>query len=93
MTASCKSCRVENKNKHLSLGFVSMQCFTPCSSEPRISHRGRASVRGRGPVTWALFAENVCKNERIGPHGGGHASLDPPMFWNNCDTFSMIHII
>ena len=28
-------------------------------------------VGGRGPPTWALFGENVCKNERIGSHGGG----------------------
>ena len=26
---------------------------------------------GRGPLTWALFGENVCKNKRIGSHGGG----------------------
>ena len=37
---------------------------------------------GRGPPTWALFGEKVCKNERIGSHRGacaGHAPLDPPM--------------
>ena len=28
---------------------------------------------GRGPPMWALFGENVCENERIGP------PLDPPM--------------
>ena len=34
---------------------------------------------GRGPPTWALFGENVCKNERIGSHGGGgHALGTPP---------------
>ena len=26
---------------------------------------------GRGPLTWVLFSENVCENERIGSHGGG----------------------
>ena len=26
---------------------------------------------GREPPTRALFGENVCKNERIGPHRGG----------------------
>ena len=25
---------------------------------------------GHGPPTRALFGENVCKNERIGPHRG-----------------------
>ena len=37
---------------------------------------------GHGPPMWALFGENVCKNDRIGSHGGacaGHTPLDPPM--------------
>ena len=38
---------------------------------------------GHGPPMWALFTENVCKNERIESRRGGacagHASLDPPM--------------
>ena len=25
--------------------------------------------RGGGPLMWALFGENVCENERIGPWG------------------------
>ena len=48
------------------------------SGGSRISRGGR----GHGPLTWALFGENVCKNKRIGSHGGvcaGHAPLDPPM--------------
>ena len=46
-------------------------------------------VGGRGPIlggfwprTWALFSENVWKNERIGSCRGcvcWHAPLDPPM--------------
>ena len=39
-------------------------------------------LEGRGPPMWALFGENVCKNERIGSHGGrvlGMPALDPPM--------------
>ena len=44
---------------------------------------GRAPIRGGcGPPTWALFGENVCKNERIGSHRGrapGTPPLDPPM--------------
>ena len=28
---------------------------------------------GHGPPMQALFSENVCGNERIGSHGGGHA--------------------
>ena len=48
---------------------------------------GRAPVRGghgpirggRGPPMWALFGENVCKNERIGSHrGGGVRRARPP---------------
>ena len=41
--------------------------------------------QGHGPPTWALFGENVCKNERIGSHRGacaGHAPLDLPMDMN-----------
>ena len=37
---------------------------------------------GRGPPKWALFSENVCKNERIGSHRGGMRwahPLDLPM--------------
>ena len=38
-----------------------------------------------GPPTWALFGENVCKNERIGSHRGRAPGtpppLDPPMHW------------
>ena len=32
---------------------------------------------GCGPPTWALFGENVCKNERIGSHRG-RAPGTPP---------------
>ena len=34
---------------------------------------GEASTRCglRQPLTWTLFGENVCKNERIGPVGEG----------------------
>ena len=39
---------------------------------------GRAPVRGRGPLMWALFSENVCKNERIGSHRGACARHAPP---------------
>ena len=52
-------------------------------ADPGFPVGGRAPVRGGcGPPTWALFGENVCKNERIGSHRGacaGHAPLDPPM--------------
>ena len=33
---------------------------------------------GRGPLMWALFSENVCKNERIGSHRGWRAPGTPP---------------
>ena len=43
------------------------------------------SVGGRGPIlggfwppTWALFSENVCENERIGPCRGGVRWHAPP---------------
>ena len=32
---------------------------------------------GRGPPTWAFFAENVCKNERIGSRGGRALGTPP----------------
>ena len=45
---------------------------------------GGGPVRGRGPLTWAIFGENGCENERIGSHRGdgacaGHAFLDLPI--------------
>ena len=39
---------------------------------------GRGPVRGRGPLTWALFTKNVCENERIWSHGGGGHVLGRP---------------
>ena len=47
-------------------------------ADPGFPVGGRAPVGGRGPPTWALFSENVCKNERIGFHGGGHVPGTPP---------------
>ena len=48
-----------------------------------ISHKGGVHpLGGRGPLTWALFGENVCENKRIGSNRGacaGHAPPDPPM--------------
>ena len=32
-----------------------------------------------GPLTGALFGENVCENERIGSVGGVYRPLYPPM--------------
>ena len=32
---------------------------------------GRGPIGGHGPPIWVLFAENVCKNERILFHRGG----------------------
>ena len=32
---------------------------------------------GCGPPTWALFGENVCENERIGPIGGRAPGMPP----------------
>ena len=38
-------------------------------ADPGFPVGGRAPIRGEhGPPTWALFGENVCKNERIGSH-------------------------
>ena len=39
------------------------------SGRSRISCRGGMHpLGGHGPLTWALFGENVCENERIGSH-------------------------
>ena len=32
---------------------------------------------GRGPLAWELFGKNVCKNERIGSHGGVYPARPP----------------
>ena len=52
-------------------------------ADPGFPVEGRGPIRwGRGPLTWVLFAENVCKNEKFGPIGGrapGMPPLDPPM--------------
>ena len=45
---------------------------------------GHAPIRwGHGPLMWALFSENVCKNERIGSHGGGMHWACPPRSAND----------
>ena len=36
-----------------------------------VGGRGPIGGRGRGPLTWEFFGENVCKNKRIGSHMGG----------------------
>ena len=63
--------------------FVFLFCETQPVVDPGFSKGGHAPVRrGRGPLTWALFSENVCENKRIGSHGGralGMPPLDPPM--------------
>ena len=45
--------------------------------DPGFPVGGHAPIRGCGPLTWVLFGENVCKNERIGSHRG-HALGTPP---------------
>ena len=45
-------------------------------------------LEGCGPPTWALFGENVCKNERIGSHGGVHSA--PPRSANEIFELSAI---
>ena len=53
--------------------------MTHYSGGSRISRGGG----GRGPRTPVLFGENVCKNERIGSHGGrGHVPGKPPRSTN-----------
>ena len=50
-------------------------------ADPGFPGGGHGPVRGRGPPMQALFGKNVCKNERIGSHGGVRPTrpLDPPM--------------
>ena len=43
---------------------------------------GMDSLGGHGPLTHAHFAKNVCKNERIGSHGG-RAPGTPPRSAND----------
>ena len=38
---------------------------------------------GLGSPTWALFGKNVCENERIGFHRGGHTPGTPPRSAND----------
>ena len=48
---------------------------------------------GREPPMQALFAENVCKNERIGSHRRAcawHDPLDPPMKMVGCTLFQSV---
>ena len=40
-------------------------------ADPGFPVGGVDPLGGRGRLTWALFTKNVCKNERIGSHGGG----------------------
>ena len=36
------------------------------------------SIGWRGPLMWVLFGKNVCENEIIGSHNGGHVPSMPP---------------
>ena len=49
---------------------------------------------GRGPPTQVLFSENVCKNERIGSHGGWRVPDTPPRSANGMDPSlpTVIHV-
>ena len=52
--------------------------------DPGFPVGGVHPLGGHGPLTWVLFGENVCKNERIGSHRRWHAPgmpppVDPPM--------------
>ena len=48
-------------------------------ADPGFPIGGRAPVRGgRGPLTWALFSENVCENKRTGSHRGGACTWHAP---------------
>ena len=55
------------------------QRFTESLSvaDPGFPVGGRGPVVGCGPLTWALFTKNVCKNERIGSVGGHALGLPP----------------
>ena len=54
---------------------VTLHIFTV--ADPGFPVGGRGPVRGgRGPLTQALFAKNVCENERTGYRRG-----DPPMLY------------
>ena len=61
-------------------------------ADPGFPMGGHAPVRrGRGPPTWALFSENVCKNERIGSHRGGvHLAWPPPRSANECEYYHLL---
>ena len=63
-----------------------MGSLTKCSGRSRIFRMGSGVdlLEGCGPLTWALFSKNVCKNKRIGSHRRGmHLTrpLDLPMKW------------
>ena len=55
-------------------------------ADPGLPVGGVHPLGGRGPPTWALFSENVCKNERIGSHRGWHAPGMPPRSANVIDS-------
>ena len=62
------------KAEHLIL----IPSFTVADPGFPVGGGGRAPVRGVWTQMWALFGENVCKNERIGSHGGGVRRARPP---------------
>ena len=48
-------------------------------ADPGFPIGGVHLLGGCGPLMWALFGENVCKNKRIGSHRGWHAPSTPPL--------------
>ena len=55
-------------------------------ADPGFPIGGHAPIGGgHGPLMWALFGKNVCKNERIGSHRGGMHWAHPPRSANALD--------
>ena len=60
--------------------------FINAVADPGFPVWGREPIRGCGPLTQALFGENVCENERIESHRGTCTGHAPPRSANEMHT-------
>ena len=71
----------------LELSRHGINMFSPWASvvDPGFSVGGRGPIGGEGPLTQALFTENVCGNKRIWSRRGKRAPSIPPRSANGPD--------
>ena len=63
---------------HFLLVVPDYERFTVADPGFPVGGGGAKPLGGRRPLTWVLFGENICENERIGSCWGGARRRRPP---------------